>query len=364
MVQVLNTKPGIGELFGTGLGSGLANSLSYLTQNKLKQYAANQQRQQVQQGLSSLFSPEQAQSLSGLPNELLAPIIKQQLRGPSDAAFLQGLQSLTGAPQEQGTGSPVGESAQGPASGTLQIPAGINSEQAVKLADLSFKKKKQEAAEAAAERGASKDVRDFSAPYREKAEASANNIRDYDTLISLAKQGKLRAGNTQQILDKIGLGGLNRNFDTQLADKLIARLAQNSRTAFGTGSRITNYLEGVFQKSLPSLWNTPEGIIAISEINKRADQVNVLKDNIRKDLLKKWNGKIPGNGDDLVDELAKPEQERLEKEALDIATRAVQSTSKVFDELPSASQFSGKRIRDKDTGKILISNGTDWVEEK
>ena len=32
-----------------------------------------------------------------------------------------------------------------------------------------------------------------------------------------------------------------------------------------------------------------------------------------------------------------------------------------FSSKPAASEFKGKKIRDKDTGEVLISNGTDWI---
>jgi hypothetical protein len=173
------------------------------------------------------------------------------------------------------------------------------------------------------DREVSKEAREFSKPYKEAAHAAHNNIRDYDILIDAAKNGNIRSGDSQVALEKLGLQGFNRNFSTQLAEKISARLSQNARTAFGTGTRLTNFLEQTYQRSLPSLWNTKEGIIAISEINKRADEALIVKDNARKEILDQTNGRLPYNIEDQIDQRAKPQIDKLEQEAFEIAQNAV-----------------------------------------
>ena len=76
-----------------------------------------------------------------------------------------------------------------------------------------------------------------------------------------------------------------KNVDTKKAGKLSARLAQNVAGVFGQNSRITNFLEQTFQRSLPSLWNTNEGITAISELNMLSDEANIIKQENRKKIL-------------------------------------------------------------------------------
>lgn len=177
------------------------------------------------------------------------------------------------------------------------------------------------------ERELSKEAREFSKPYREGAHAARNNIRDYDVLIDAAKKGDIRSPNTHAALDALGLAGFNRSLSTQLAEKITARLSQNARVAFGTGTRLTNFLEQTYQRSLPSLWNTKEGIIAISEINKRADEALIVKDNARKEILDQTNGRLPHNIEDQIDARAKPKIDQLETEAFKIAQDAVANSS-------------------------------------
>ena len=44
MVQIVQGKRGLGDLFGEGLGTGLSSSLQALAQNKMKQYADQHRR--------------------------------------------------------------------------------------------------------------------------------------------------------------------------------------------------------------------------------------------------------------------------------------------------------------------------------
>jgi len=80
MVQIINTKPGLSELFGTGLGTGLGNSLNQLANLKTNQYAQQQQRQQMLPALKSLFGAEKGAQYANLDQELLKPLITEQVK--------------------------------------------------------------------------------------------------------------------------------------------------------------------------------------------------------------------------------------------------------------------------------------------
>jgi hypothetical protein len=69
MVQILNTKPGLGELFGTGLGSGLSQTFNQLADVKTKQYSQNLERQRYASGLAPLLGQQTADFLSQLNPE-------------------------------------------------------------------------------------------------------------------------------------------------------------------------------------------------------------------------------------------------------------------------------------------------------
>jgi hypothetical protein len=194
-----------------------------------------------------------------------------------------------------------------------------------------------------------KDVRDYLAPYHKQVQASEDNIRDYKLLENLARKGNLRSGTTYQLLSKLGLEDFGLNYSSQLANKLIGRLAQNAQSAFGPGTRVTNYLERVFQRSLPSLWNTPEGIIGISKLNSLADQANIEEYELRDRIINENKGKVPGNIEGQARERMKPIRERLENEAMDIITGL--DTAKRGNELRPKG-YKG-RVLDNVTGKII-----------
>lgn len=205
------------------------------------------------------------------------------------------------------------------------------------------------------ERLVSQEARKFTKDYVKKAESAKANIRDYDLLIRQAESGKLRAGAKHQLLTKVGLGEFNQNFETQIANKLIARLAQNVGGAFGSGARITNFLEQTFQRSLPSLWNTPQGIVAISKMNKYASEAELLKSNASRDLLRENKGIVPFDADFQIDERTQDQVKALEDKALS----AVMSSH-----FPPTKNYSKDYSMRFQGNKWRINNG-DWelVEE-
>ncbi len=191
-----------------------------------------------------------------------------------------------------------------------------------------------------------KEVREYLKPGDEKVLAARKNIRDYDLLEKLAKTGELRSGGAYQLLSKIGLEDFNVNNATQVAKKLSQRLAQNASTAFGPGARITNYLEKTFQGSLPSLWNTAEGIIRIAQINKLVDQGIEQEQNIRRDLIRENKGEIPGDIEAQVRERFSPIDDSLAQQAEKIALEG--TNKRMVDKVPS--NYTG---RAKENGKIV-----------
>ena len=228
------------------------------------------------------------------------------------------------------------------------------------------------------ERNTNKDLREYLKPHVERVSKAKANIRDYDQLIDLAETGDIRSGNIHQLLKKLNLQDFGRNTTTALAGKLIARLAQNVAGVFGQNSRITNFLEQTFQRSLPDLVNTKEGIIAISILNKAVDEGELIRHDIRKQIIKENGGKLPGDIDDQVEERSGDQIRKIEDEAFEKARGATdpitnkksgksstissnKSKLQEFESLPSPIQYSGKRFRDTNTGKIFESNGIEFL---
>ena len=395
MAQIINEYRGLGNVLGEGLGQGVAGlgqgiggALQNLANMKLNQFAQRQQAAQAAKTYGKIpgATPELAEFLAGLSPEERKPALQNleillKLFGGNDQGTSQGalqepnatgmgsLQSLSAADLlsnpnqvnplirqalsqaplqlENQESSPSQQQA-------AQVPQGL--EEKSKLASQLFtsphEKREQEKLglqKEEHERKGSKDVREYLAPYYKQVQASEDNIRDYKLLEKLARSGDLRSGRTYQLLSKLGLEDFGLNYTSQLANKLIGRLAQNAQSAFGPGTRVTNYLERVFQRSLPSLWNTPEGIIGISKLNSLADQVNQEEFELRRRIIKENKGKVPGDIDGEVRERMTPIRERLESQALDIVTGL--DVSKRGDELRPKG-YKG-RVLDTTTGKII-----------
>jgi hypothetical protein len=174
----------------------------------------------------------------------------------------------------------------------------------------------------------SKDVRDYLEKFEEKGSAAKRNIEDYSQLANLARSGELNSGKTRQLLSKLGLDFLTNNYKTELAQKLMARLAQNVGTAFK--GNVTNFLEQTYQKSLPSLWNSPENIVAISELNTIADTINnIIPLEARRAIIKENGGQIPQDIEEQIEQRIQPQVKKLQDQALGIMMKTVfDSTNK------------------------------------
>jgi len=360
--------------FGQGISNLLANvspeERKVLLQNpealmKLSQLFEQQQGQQGQQGPMQQEEQQQQGGMGALqqqaPNLNAAdflgqntnPLMRQALSQAqvSPEALMSMLQQQQQGGQQQ-QASPQQQPQQVP-----QQQSNFDQEKARLLGEAFTspherrEKEKLELKKSDIGRKNNKEVREYLKPGDEKVLAARKNIRDYDLLEKLAKTGQLRSGGAYQLLSKVGLEDFNVNNATQVAKKLSQRLAQNASTAFGPGARITNYLEKTFQGSLPSLWNTAEGIIRISQINKLVDQGIELEQNIRRDLIKENKGEIPGDIEAQVRERFNPIDEQLAQQAEKIALAGANRT---VDKIPAG--YKG-RVRDTKTGKIINVGG-------
>lgn len=370
---------------GGRLGAALGNGLNQLAQYKLehisKQYERQRERSEYAKGLAPLLGNDTANFLANLgPDERKVALqnigaLMQLQQQPGQQQGMQGMQALQ-SPQTQFTPegaeySPVNYDQMRQAQQQPQQPQ--PNDRAKLIEDIftsPHEKREREKLglkKQQIEGQFGKETREFSKPYIEKARAAKANLRDYEELIKLADSGKLRSGNTYQLMSKLGLQDFGRNGNTQTAEKLIARLAQNVNGVFGSNSRVTNFLEQTFQRSLPSLRNTPEGIKAISIINMAADKGSLAKDNIRKEVLRENGGRLTADVEDQIENRSAPIIDQLDRQAFRDAQNAIRhkvkggTQAKVFNDLPPANQYVGKKIRDKQTGQILVSNGSDWV---
>lgn len=141
MPQIINgPTTGTQDLLGA-LSGGLATGLENLTMHKFNQLQQRQElqqketrQQQLAKNLSQLqgITPEQAQVFSKLEPAGLASILKQQQAQPQQQNALASIMSLLGGNGTQG----------------LNLPAGINTQDAFRLAQLKIAKEQRDATQA------------------------------------------------------------------------------------------------------------------------------------------------------------------------------------------------------------------------
>jgi hypothetical protein len=332
-IELGRREPEFQEQLGSSLGAGISSALQQLAQGRIE----GLKRQQTAKGLEALnFTPEQAQQLSMLPESTLAQLIKSHQQQQN----YQKLGSLLGGKQiPQGGGGMGDEFAQQNLSqlspedlqNALISEGGVDPNTAAKLAETRLKGAKEE-------REVSAEARKYSAPFEERREASDNNIRDYNMLIDLAKTGELRTGTGRRVLGLLNLEDWGQGYKSELASKLVARLAQNVKAAFGTGTRITNFLEQTFQRSLPTLWNSAEGIILISKMSKELDKINIIKDDARKKILRQNNGKVSYDINDQINEMVADKKKKIEDKVAKLAL----SSEGIAEKNPKKLNFRGR----------------------
>lgn len=400
---------GVGASLGSALGQGISQpiqqGLDMLAQQKMmamqqavQQKQALAERQRYSSGLEPILGKEGANfianlnpeerkyalqnfgSLQQLMGQQSQPGMQQQMpqAGEGMNVLMQGMPTQPGAEMQQGMpnmqealSSPI-QNIQQQERNNLVGELFQSPEMKIKKENLAVKKELAEIQKEAAQAKQTSNVLKYLQPYEEKYVAGKNNIRDYEMLANLARTGKLQTGQGRAITDKLGLTDIiGRNYTTELGDKLIARLAQNAGSAFGPNARITNFLEKTFQRSLPSVWNTPKAIVAISEMNKRTDMAdNILPLQARQEIIEEHGGKIPVNIHSLVEKRIAPQIKQLEKESYDIMEQMVSGKSSKgspvnksyasFDETPAA-QFKGKWAYDDETKEWSRSNGKEWI---
>lgn len=400
----------LGESVRSGLNTGVSKGLDMLAQNKMQeiqhQHAEKMQRQQfslqnqarqesIRQGVDLLtqfgVDPKDAMYIASLPPKQQVTLLESLgIGGGSNSGATtpsgqnqfndnqQGTnESLNSLPGDEfrrnemenrlgglaGTPESSGKMATIPTKPAPVSPkTGLERIKSNKALALQQKEDDRLAKEARAEKYLdikqrsvetveSKAVRDWVEPKIERAKAAMNNIRDYDILQSLAEKGKLRAGRQHQFLSLLGIENYDQNTDTQIADKISARLGQNASAAFGKGTRITNFLEQTFQRSIPRLWNTPEGIIAISKINKLADETILAENKAARDLIAQWGNKLPADAEYQLWDAVEGIRDRNAKKALNIAMTA---------ELPSAKKYPEGEIRKSGNDFFENING-EWT---
>jgi hypothetical protein len=250
-LDIENPLASLGSSFGQALGGSLAGGLDALAEHKIRQLTHTKKVQ----GLAALGLPAE---YANLDPKILEQVVHQKLQEPSQRAFAQGLQSILGNGQVSQNTQPeimrqqvpdlqgFSQSQQHPlvgsifgggkiptnalppqfqpklppqvrqrtspvvTQGTPQIPAGLNPQQALQLAQLGLQKQaltKKE--EKQLELQTRKDIaQERLRESKAKSEAHKETKKYYDSVLDnaeAAKKADIRLGKMERLIEKGGL---------------------------------------------------------------------------------------------------------------------------------------------------------------
>jgi hypothetical protein len=178
-----------------------------------------------------------------------------------------------------------------------------------------------------------------------------------DILESLNKSDKLPKNLARLNVDKEG--NLKLPFLTSAeAQRYVKTLNEFSAGAKDTfGSRVTNFDLAQYLKRYPTLLNSTEGRRQLIEQMKIVNRINSIYYKNLKNIYDKAGG-IRNIDADVAERLA----EQLSEEKIGQLAEKFNQIGQ-FSSKPVASEFKGKRIKDKETGEIFISDGENWIPE-
>lgn len=448
--------PGIGESFGTGLGSGLNTSLTYLMNQKLSELGNAKKAAALEPILANLNQGATPQEIAMMAKGIVAqdPALGGQiyknlssLAGGNQSAnmYNQGLgltpptqqpptqytpaqQAITNTPP---VGAPMGAAAakqpvvpptgqQAPAQGMApatqpgqagQPPAIAKPapEVSPRLANLQDRLNTLRNTPAPMGKGQKatedwikqhkediyrlekleQEERNLDRKYEhlEKADLrKANNkviqewrdtkargVKDevlYKTLLHAAEKGEeLNSPGFQQTIDKLGVSGWFTTPTQDILKKTISTLAQGANQAFGMGSRGGAFMINRYEQSIPSLYNTKEGLIAVTKIKLNEVKANKLYDAERRKIEEANGGKAPDNIQDLVYDAVEPQILALGEDSNRILDEAINPqpkapTKQMFKTMPDAKGNENMDLFDKQSNQWFHSNGITWLPGK
>ncbi len=185
--------------------------------------------------------------------------------------------------------------------------------------------------------------------------AHENNLR-LDRMQALNDKGDLVSGVYNKALEKFGLDiGILKTPDSEEFEKLSNDMFKGIREIFG--NRILKIEMITFLKTIPTLMQSEEGKNRVIRNLKTLNQGAFLRKKAMSRIIKENGGSPPYDLETQIDERIGPGLEKIGEQF----KQGQESVSgQQFESLPTASQFSGKTIKDSNTGKRYRSDGKKW----
>jgi len=187
-----------------------------------------------------------------------------------------------------------------------------------------------------------------------KLRALTGDKRNLEVLDSLNKTSKLPEDFGRLNVDSDG----NLRFpfaaspESQRFIKTLNEFSSNAKDTFG--SRVTNFDLSQYMKRYPTLLNSKEGRRQLLDQMKIVNDLNAVYYKNLDEVYRKAGGARSIDSDvaeDLAMRKSEPKVTELSKKLSQIGQ---------FESLPSAAEFPGKKIRNRETGEIMISDGVEW----
>lgn len=142
--------------------------------------------------------------------------------------------------------------------------------------------------------------------------------------------------------------------EAQEAIKLIVDSTSNIKDTYG--ARVTNFDLQTYLKKLPGLMNSPEGKMRVLRDLQVMNKINQLHAQGIMDIFDEADGtdKIPYS---TAEKLYKKKYGALERQ---LKEQFIHPEKGTFDQMPDANKYLGRKIKDSETGEILISDGKEW----
>lgn len=191
----------------------------------------------------------------------------------------------------------------------------------------------------------------------DQAKSAKDALARLDRMQELSEKGKLDSPLYVELLKKTGFDiPALLTPDSNEFRKLEVDFLRDAKNIFG--ARVTNYEAAQFLKSIPSLSQNKEGRARVIRNLKIMNEGKLVRAETLKDILRENKGNPPLDIAEQVEDRAAPKIDKLLQE---FRYGTQNKSGKFFNDLPPAAQYNGKKIRDKESGKILKSNGQEWL---
>lgn len=180
-------------------------------------------------------------------------------------------------------------------------------------------------------------------------------------LFSPDLEGKFPSSLSAALFTKDGelrpLAAASLSPEAQEATKLVADELKSAKETFG--SRVTNFDIQSYMKRLPTLLNSSEGRRRVLRDLQLMNDINRMHHEGVLDVIDRYGG--PGK-------ISVSKAERIFKKEFapkikELREEFVRPDKKSFSDLPSASNYAGRKMVDEDTGQVFVSDGRNWVPE-